>query len=87
VAFGVAELGAMPLCPHTNTRFFDGTLSGHFWLEGTLELMRRCDAVIFVPGWERSEGSCRERQVAEDSGIPCFDDLEGLGAWLDTKSS
>lgn len=45
-------------------------LSDRFWLEGTLELLRRCDAVLLVPGWEKSSGTRAEIEEAERLGIP-----------------
>ncbi len=77
VALNVAYAGAMPLCPHTNTRFFHGQLTAEFWYEGTLELLRRCDA-IFLHNWENSAGSIRERNLAIEIGMPIFESLEEL---------
>lgn len=82
LAFQVAQLGAMPLCPHTNTRFFDGTLTGQFWLDGTLELLRRCDAVVFTPCWLRSSGAKAEHAEAERLGLPRFYSIAELADWL-----
>lgn len=86
VALQVASLGAMPLCPHTNTANFDGALTDGFLLEGTLELMRRCDAVILVSGWRASAGTKGEIAEARRLQLPVFYDgfagLRGLGAWL-----
>jgi len=78
----VGEAGAMPLIPHTNTRFYNGTLTDEFWLEGTMELLRRCDAAIFVPGWEASSGSRGEREECTRLQIPAFDSIGELRAWL-----
>jgi hypothetical protein len=82
LAFAVAELGAMPLCPHTNTRFFDGTLTPEHWLDGTLELMRRCDAVVFTDDWQLSSGARTEHADARDRGQPVFHSIAELGEWL-----
>lgn len=82
LAFQVAEAGAMPLCPHTNSGSFDGTLTEEFWLEGCLELLRRCDALITVPGWEQSEGTRVEVTQANLWNIPVFYTVPELGAWL-----
>ncbi len=83
LAFQVAELGAMPLCPHTNTANFFGTLDEAFWYAGTLELLRRCDAVIFVPGWEESKGVRAEFKEATARNIPMFSHISGLAHWLE----
>ena len=69
----VAMCGAYPVIPHSNTAHFDGTLDDRFWLEGTLELLSRCDGSIFIPGWIRSTGSRGEWTLAERMGIPALD--------------
>ncbi len=52
--------GAMPgEAPVCHMHSADG-----FWLDGTLELMRRCDAVLLVPGWESSSGTRAEIEEA-----------------------
>lgn len=80
-AYRVWEAGMVALCPHNNTRHFDGTLTDQLWLEGALELMRRCDVVFMVAGWERSAGARAERQRAAACGMQVFDDLDALIAW------
>jgi len=86
VALEVAQLGAMPLCPHTNTANFDGLITSQFWIDGTLELMRRCDAVVLVAGWRESEGTCGEVREAHRLKLPVFPDGEvgkrALESWL-----
>ena len=84
VGYQVAALGAMPLIPHANTAHFDGTLTAEFWLEGTMELLRRCDAVIMVPGWLDSKGALAERAEAGRLGLPVFDAgmYDDLRDWL-----
>ena len=77
VALAVAQAGAMPLCPHANTRFFSGQLDDDFWLTGTLALLARCDAVVLVPGWEASTGARGEVEHAEAHGIPVLYDWRG----------
>mgnify|MGYP001163267039 FL=1 len=66
----VARLGAMPLPPHSIGAHMDGTESAQFWLAGTLELMRRCDAVLVLPGYSFSEGTQGEIAEAERLGLP-----------------
>lgn len=78
----VARRGAYPVIPHSNTSHFDGLASDDFWLGGTLELMRRCDAVLFAPDWGSSRGSRLERDEAVRRGMPCFDSLTDLRDWL-----
>lgn len=67
----VAKAGAYPMIPHSNTAHFDGAVEGdEFWLQGTLEMMRRCDGVILIDGWDRSTGAIAEELQARRLGIP-----------------
>lgn len=82
VARDVARLGAYPVCPHSNTRgYFESEGPAELWLGGTLELMRRCDAVVMAHGWERSSGSRAEKAEAERLGIPVFEPGSTLAEW------
>lgn len=83
LALQVVDAGAMPLCPHTNTRFFHGIGPDAFWLEGTLELLRRSDAAITVDGWERSTGSKGEVGEADRLGLPMFHAIPPLRRWVE----
>ena len=78
----VALAGAMPVIPHKNTQHFHGIGADGFWLEGALEIMRRCDAVIVVPNWEDSPGTQGEVREAEKRGQPVFFSLGELKKWL-----
>jgi len=83
----VARLGAMPLIPHANTRFFQGECTDQLWLEGTLELLRRSDAVLMVPGWETSQGALGEKKEADQLGKPVFFSVAEVAKWLGTEGS
>lgn len=73
VAARVAALGLMPQVVHPMTRFIGGSNSDEqFWVDGTLEIMRRCDAVVLVPNWRDSVGARAEVEEAERLGIPVF---------------
>lgn len=84
VAFQVAECGAVPVCPHTMFRFFNGTQTDGFWINATLELLKRCDAILLLNDWEYSEGSRGERDYALKHNMPIFyqHDLSALYHWL-----
>ncbi|MCK9629808.1 MAG: DUF4406 domain-containing protein [Bacteroidales bacterium] len=82
-AYHVAEMGAYPVTPHANTRpYFADAQPGEFWLAGTMELLRRCDAVLLLPDWAGSEGAQAERAEALRLEIPVFCWLAGLAQWL-----
>jgi hypothetical protein len=82
----VARSGSMPLIPHKNTENFNGLLDDDFWLEGTKELLRRCDAAITVEAinysCDDSAGSKGEIDEMIKLGRPVFRSLPGLLAWL-----
>lgn len=79
----IAALGAMPLTPHSIGANFHGTHSDHFWLEGTLELLRRCDAVLVLPDFEKSSGTRGELREADRLQIPIYFDIASLKRWLE----
>jgi len=71
--------GAVAICPHLNTRFFQGAAPDDVWLEGDKEIIRRCDAVCLVQNWEKSVGTQAEVALASEIGIPV---LPSFGAFL-----
>ena len=87
----VRELGHFPVIPHLNTPGWENyeTLKDgewvageNFYLIGTLELCRRCDALILVQGWEKSAGARAEATEMRKLGRPVFFDIESLRRWL-----
>lgn len=86
IAYGVACMGAMPLNPLANTCNFYGTLDEKFWYAGTLELLRRCDALILVPGWEDSKGVKAEIAEANRRGMPIFYRVDEIAEWVQQDS-
>lgn len=78
LAFQVWEEGFVALCPHNNTRHFDGSLPDHVWLNGDLRLLSKCDAILMVEGWETSTGARAEMLYAEAHGIQVFETLAEL---------
>lgn len=81
LALQVWRRGAAALCPHTNTRFFHGAADDRVWLDGDLELLSRCDAILMTDNWQQSDGARKEHEFAKARGIPvCYtlDDVEAL---------
>lgn len=78
LALEVWRAGFAALCPHCNTRFFDGAAPDDVWLKGDLELLRRCDAVLLTPDWQQSTGAREEMCAAVDAGIAVYYDLADL---------
>jgi len=74
---------AVALCPHCETRFFQGAAPDDIWIAGTLELLRRCDAIFLLPGWITSVGARGEQQEALRRHIHAFERFDDLLRWLD----
>lgn len=70
--------GFAVICPHANTRFFDGAAPDTVWLEGDLEILKRCDAVLLTSDWEKSTGARHEVSYARGQGIPVYYFLSDL---------
>jgi hypothetical protein len=73
------------VCVHSMNRYFEGMIRDEDVLEGTMELMRRCDAVLMAQGWEASQGATAERLEAIRLGIPVFEEMGGLIVWARKK--
>lgn len=82
LALEVWRMGVAVICPHTNTRFFDGAAPDKVWLEGDLEILKRCDAVLMTWDWAKSQGATAERHFAELHKIPVFESQVDLSVWL-----
>jgi Domain of unknown function (DUF4406) len=80
----VWRLGHACFCPHLNTAHFQDAAPDRVWMEGDLEILRRCDAVLMVPGWRKSKGARAERKLAKSMGMPVFEKIAELKRWLKT---
>lgn len=65
-----------PVVPHSLGRVLFGYQDEHAAYAGTLELMRRCDAVVLGEAWEESKGATAEREEAQRLGLPVFEEHE-----------
>jgi nucleoside 2-deoxyribosyltransferase len=74
----VALAGFVPLIPHTMYRYFDKSAPDEFWLDGTIELLRRCDGIVMSVGWPMSSGSRAELEFAKEHGQRVFKTIEEL---------
>jgi len=93
VAVDLWRMGYAVICPHKNTAMMDGTLDKddrEMWLEGDFEMIRRCDCIVMIPGWEKSEGAKAERKLAKELNIPVFyypRDVVEMAMFADTTST
>lgn len=72
IAFQLWHMGFAVICPHLNTAHFGGEDDDSLWLDGDLEMIRRCDALVTVPVWEHSDGTQQEVWWANWWGLPVF---------------
>ncbi len=82
LALDVWKLGAAAICPHSNTRFYQGAAPDDVWLEGDIAILAKCDALIVTPDWERSAGARCEVEFAKARKIPVHYSLAELEDWL-----
>ena len=85
----VAEIAAVRLwkkgwavlCPHKNTEHFeryeDDYLHYSAWINGDIEMLRRCDAIFMLENWQGSSGAKGEHAFAKKRKIPIFYEEEG----------
>jgi hypothetical protein len=77
LALEVWRLG-MALCPHTNTRHFQGAAPDEVWMSGDIELMRRCDARVPLLFSQFGASRTAEVQKAKEWRLPVFENLNDL---------
>ncbi len=82
----VWRAGAAAVCPHANTMFYQNAAPDHVWLDGDIAILKKCDAILMTPDWERSSGARAEHDIAKRSLIPIFYDLKALQEWLWVKA-
>lgn len=91
LALEVWKAGYACICPHANTRNFQGALPDDVWLDGDIAILLKCDAVLMTPDWGDSVGACQEREFAREAGIPVYynlgDLVSGLHAAADAATS
>jgi len=67
------EMGYIALTPHLLTADMDDVLERDEWLARDKELLSRCDLIVLIPGWRKSDGAKKERVWAEEMGLPIFE--------------
>jgi hypothetical protein len=84
LALEVAKLGAFPMCPHLNTSLpeFEDVQPYDFWIDGTNEMLLRCDVAIGTDNYRESSGARGEAATCKDRNIPAFETIADLAAFL-----
>lgn len=82
----VAEAGAYPVVPHLVgmhvAEHCDVQQSYEWWIEATRNDLLTCHAMILAPGWKTSRGALGEVDLAKWMGLPVFESIDELSAWL-----
>lgn len=83
VGLALAREGLFPVVPHANSSDpgYEYLQPYQFWIDGTMELLKRCDAVVTVPGWENSKGAVGEVEEALRRGMPVFHKIAHAVEW------
>ena len=77
-------------CPHAHTEHFTSGKGSHapeqFFYDMDIDILKRCDAVLAVPGWEASRGASNEIAWAKQNNLTIFypkstDDLGEVEKW------
>ena len=78
----IADMGVVPLVPHSIGRHMQSVRSYQWWMDATGEMLSRCDLAITAPGWHESRGSIVEVAQCEATGKPLFHSTRELARWL-----
>jgi hypothetical protein len=63
--------------PHMNTALMDGLQDEDWFLEATLKMLKHCQAVYMMSGWQSSIGACLELHEAKKRGIEVwYEDID-----------
>jgi hypothetical protein len=63
------QQGYAVVCPHLNSAFMGGICDDKAFLEGDLAILRRCDCIYLLKGWELSQGARAEHELAVKIGL------------------
>lgn len=63
LAIKLWKLGYTVFCPHLNTAHFDRHCSDEVWLEGDINILRRCDVLYIKQGCEDISSGCYQELV------------------------
>ena len=75
--------GYYPITPHLNTAHFEIyepalPIDYNYWIGGTAELLKRCDCILMMDGWEDSSGARGEKELAEKLSMPIYYSVEEI---------
>lgn len=75
------KAGYIALCPHLNTLWMSEwpvSTPADVFLDGDIALLAACDAIVMLPGWEKSAGARGEHFYAIEHHKAIYYDLDKL---------
>ena len=66
--------GFTGVCPHMNTAHFEIDCKCDYqdYLEGDMEILKRCDGIFMLKDWMLSKGAREEHDLADARDMPIF---------------
>lgn len=80
----LARAGVGFFCPHGHSAHFEvitPEVLPSYWYELDEYFLSACDAILMLPGWERSQGSRGERDLSKVVGRPIFYEIDDAIEW------
>lgn len=72
------------ICFHTNSAWMDDLgKTDKLFLDGDLEILKRCDAIMMLTNWDQSVGAIGEWQLAADRDLEIYYEGEGIPECLE----
>ena len=74
-AINLANSKIVFFCPHKHTAFFERRTRGvpnDYWMKICLHFLKSCNAILLLPGYEKSVGSLQELAYAQMAGYQIF---------------
>jgi nucleoside 2-deoxyribosyltransferase len=76
LALDLWKKGYTVFCPHANSdlpiSLADKEVEAQRWLNGDLEILSKCDALVVMSEWNLSQGTIGEMVHAKKLGIPIY---------------
>lgn len=76
IALKYWKLGYAVICPHKNTALLDGECDDKVWLDGDIEILKRCDVIVMMSNYKKSSGAIKELEFANINKIEIIFDEE-----------
>ena len=79
------QYGFPVICTHAERRFLHGAVSDEVFFKGNVEKMKASTAISVLLGWQNSEETIRELEIAHELMIPKFFTLDNLLSWFGVR--